>query len=160
MKKKILSTMFALTLGLFIAAHAQAGTATTTLEVGATIGVECSVYAYAVDFGYTSVGGEGYGHIQVLCPNGTPYQIALDSGQNGDYYNRYISNGTDSLPYWIYNSWGEVWGDNDLTNYGSMENGYGYGYWQYHGVYAYLGDPGYTPSEGYYYDYVGVTVHY
>jgi spore coat protein U-like protein len=163
MKKIIHSTLFALALSLAFTGHAQAATATATLDVSATVGVTCEVSTTPVNFGaYSGMQMQiATGTITVTCSPDVPYNIALDAGQHHDGITRKISNGTDLIRYELGSTFTPVvWGDDGVTNDGITVAGIGVGYAQAHVVYAGLEELGYTPSDGIYTDVVGVTVHY
>lgn len=135
--------------------------ATTSFNVGATITATCAASATPVDFGAV-VSGNGAsttGSVDVTCTSGTPYTIALDSGQNYDGTDRRIRFGTSSdyLIYTLIDNLSTLpWGDD--TYNGASVSGTGTGGAQSYTVDATLIGAG-VPA-GYYSDTVTVTVTY
>lgn len=118
-------TMFKATLlatALFTAGAAPAFAAdTTTFNVKITILKACDVAAGAatdVDFGSvasTAVNTDNAGALNVRCTPLTPYNIALNNGQNGaTLADRKMANGANLVPYQLYRAAargaGDVWG--------------------------------------------------
>jgi len=162
MKKILLPASFVLS--SVVIGSAYAATATTTLDVVAVVGLTCNVTTTPVDFGLVNpaVQASTTGGISVTCPGGTPYNIALDAGQNFTGNWRAISDGLNTLEYGLFDpaTLGE-WGDNDYDNiypYGPSVAGAGTGYTTNHVINAEL-FPGAVP-EGVYSDVVNVTVYY
>jgi len=95
--------------------------ATDQFQVLITIESTCSIDTPAatdVDFGSvasTATNIEAEGTLSVNCTPGTPWNIALDAGENaaGDVAARAMSNGTEEVPYQLYQDAGRatVWGD-------------------------------------------------
>lgn len=96
---------------------------TTTFNVTITIQDTCDVDAAAatnVEFGgvaSTAVDVQAAGSLSVRCTPLTPYDIALNAGQNGaDVNDRAMINGAIEVPYQLYqdiarnNVWGETLG--------------------------------------------------
>ncbi|WP_445679181.1 Csu type fimbrial protein [Radicibacter daui] len=128
-----------------VATAAQAGTATDTFNVTATVNNECLVDASDLAFGTYSISSgapnTASSNISVTCTNGTTYAVALNGGVNGSLATRQMRN-TDSgstakLSYQLYttSAYSTVWGDGstgvtqagtgsgtaqNLTVYGSM----------------------------------------
>src|SRR5512143_429420 len=107
------------------AAHA-ATTTTTNFKVTAMVNANCLASANPLDFGtYTpSASGavlDATSTISVNCTKGTTFTVALDAGLNaaGNYANRAMKSGTDSLGYQLYTPAGyttaAVWGDGTGT---------------------------------------------
>lgn len=115
MKKLILSTVVAITAGVGVNGAAQAATATTTLDVSASVGTVCSVATTPVSFGTVdpAAGGSTTGAVDVTCTVGTPYTIALDmgGGYNGSW--RTMNDGlANTLQYGLYDPTGTTeWSD-------------------------------------------------
>jgi spore coat protein U-like protein len=123
---------------LFAAAAASApafAADTTTFNVKITILKACNVDAAAatdVDFGSvasTATNTDNAGALNVSCTPLTPYNIALDNGQNGTTVDdRKMANGPDLVPYQLYRAAargvGDVWGATVGTNtYSGTGNG-------------------------------------
>ena len=94
---------------------------TTTFNVKITILKACDVNAAAatdVDFGSvasTAVNTDNAGALNVRCTPLTPYNIALNNGQNGaTVAARKMANGANLVPYQLYRAAargaGDVWG--------------------------------------------------
>jgi spore coat protein U-like protein len=124
-KKQISAALFVLSFGFIISGIAQAGTATSTLEVSATVGVTCSVSTTPINFGEYEAWKVVEGSITVNCTPGTPYSIALDAGQHGDFWGRKISNGTEFIQYRLNTPMWHYWGDDGATNGYETVSGYG-----------------------------------
>ena len=117
-----------LTSALFVAGVVPAFAAdTTTFNVKITILKACDVDATAatdVDFGSvasTAVNIDNAGALNVRCTPLTPYNIALDNGQNGaTVTDRKMANGAVMVPYQLYKdsarAVGDVWGATVGTN--------------------------------------------
>lgn len=117
-----------LTSALFVAGVAPAFSAdTTTFNVKITILNACDVDATAatdVDFGSvasTAVNIDNAGALNVRCTPLTPYNIALNNGQNGaTVTDRKMANGAVMVPYQLYRdsarAVGDVWGATVGTN--------------------------------------------
>jgi len=112
---------------LLVAALLSAGAApafaadTTTFNVKIIILKACDVAAGAatdVDFGSvasTAVNTDNAGALNVRCTPLTPYNIALNNGQNGaTLADRKMANGANLVPYQLYRAVargaGDVWG--------------------------------------------------
>lgn len=88
---------------------AQAGTATTTLNVNAIAVQSCTVAALPLAFGTTSQTGtavDSTATITVVCTPNVAYDIGLDNGANASGGVRRMSSLTtsDFLPYEIYSN--------------------------------------------------------
>ena len=117
-----------LTSALFVAGATSAVAAdTTTFNVKITILKACDVNAAAatdVDFGSvasTAVNTDNAGALNVRCTPLTPYNIALNNGQNGaTLADRKMANGAVLVPYQLYRAAargaGDVWGATVGTN--------------------------------------------
>lgn len=100
---------------LTFAATAEAGTATATLTVTASVRSGCSVENGSLDFGDYTAGQSGdllgRGTIRVRnCP-GT-VTIELDGGGSGNVMNRQLASGADRLNYQLFKDAArqQVWG--------------------------------------------------
>ena len=123
---KPLAAAAALAAGSLAAPALAQEAATAQFDVLLTIDSTCvfgTPDATDIDFGAhpsTTTDIEATGTLSVLCTPGTPYQIALDSGQNGaDVSSRAMSNDAGVLvPYQLYQdpSWTAVWGDTPGTD--------------------------------------------
>lgn len=122
----------------FMATPAQAGTATTTFQVTATVVAGCTVSAADLAFGnYNSqatTATSANSTITLNCTDGVPFTVALDAGQNAggasNFSARAMSDGTAGDPllsYQLYSdsSHSTVWGDG--TNGSSTVSGTGTG---------------------------------
>lgn len=98
------------------------------------------------------------GSLSIECTRGTPYEIALDSGENGaDVTSRAMSNGAGELvPYQLYQdaTLSQVWGETPGTDTREIEEGTGA--IQEHTVYGVV--PSANFPEGTYSDTVTATV--
>jgi spore coat protein U-like protein len=113
MRKILTATLAA---GLMTAGVAQAGTATTTFAVTATVNSTCSTTATALAFpAYTPGGGAitQSSVVSVKCTKNTPYTVALNGGVGGTVAQRLMSSGANTLQYQLYTTaaLGSVWGD-------------------------------------------------
>ena len=103
--------------GVFAVGSAQAGTATATMAVSASIGGTCTVGGSTMGFGsYASTAAStASGSIQVTCSNGTSANVTLNQGNNNNkastFATRALNNGTNYLGYDIYtdNTYTTVW---------------------------------------------------
>jgi spore coat protein U-like protein len=173
--KKLSVFLLTFVLILLLAGISFGATATGTLNIGAAVLPTCSVSTTAVNFGnYSGAAVYSNGDITVTCPSGTPYNIALDAGQNS-FGNidgvRAISNGLDRLYYELLKNSGEEWGDFDYAltyGMGTSLADTGNGTAQQHTVLGWLPGPNpfFSPqnpavvSPGTYTDVVNVTVYY
>ena len=150
---------------LALSTGASAATATTSLDVSVTVVPACTVTATGITFpdydGSSLV--IAYGDVTVNCSLGTEYNIALDAGLYYDGFNRFVSDGANTLLYTLYKpSGGPVWGDSDFANTypsGASLADTGDGSDQPHEVRGLIASGYYMPS-GVYSDTVTVTVHY
>ena len=113
-----------LALGVLAAGAANAGTATSSFQVTATVLSTCSATATAVAFpNYTPGGGAvtANGTISVKCTNTSPYTVALNAGSStGDAFTQRLMTlaaGTATLQYNLYTTAGfaTVFGDGTGT---------------------------------------------
>jgi len=96
-----------LSTSLLLAGAAQAGTATASFNVTATVLATCSASATTVAFpNYTPGGGAvtASGAITVKCTNGSAYTVKLNAGStSGDAFTqRLMASGTNTLQYNLY----------------------------------------------------------
>ena len=131
-------------------------------DVTITIDKSCDVTSTSdVAFGSTTasagtVTGTG-GNVTVQCTVDVPYDIALDAGDNGANVGArkmLHTNGTDAIPYQLYQDAGfsTVWGDTvDTNTVEGTGTGFGTGtpYDQPHTVYAQATVPGTAPVGSY-----------
>jgi spore coat protein U-like protein len=110
--------------GFLAAGAANAGTATSSFQVTATVLSTCSATASAVAFpNYTPGGGvvTANGTISVKCTNTSPYTVALNAGSStGDAFTQRLMTlaaGTATLQYNLYTTAGfaTVFGDGTGT---------------------------------------------
>ncbi len=120
--RKFLSATLAV--GIMTAGVANAGTATSSFQVTATVLSTCSASATAVAFpNYTPGGGAvtANGTISVKCTNTSPYHVALNAGSStGDAFTQRLMTlaaGTATLQYNLYTTAGfaTVFGDGTGT---------------------------------------------
>lgn len=108
-------------------------TATTSIQVQATVASSCTVSATDVDFGSTSSLSQlidATGLITARCTTGTPYTIGLNGGTTGatDPTQRRMSGGGGQVTYGLYaNSartlgWGSTAGSNTVAGTGTGAN--------------------------------------
>jgi spore coat protein U-like protein len=162
--KKLSIVALAMALTLAMACMSFGATATGILNVSATVVATCSVSTTAVNFGnYQGADLYSTGDVAVTCSQGTPYNIALDAGQNFDG-SRKIGNGVDAIPYALcqygpcVGQWGDAsYGDTYSAGYSLADTGNGAS--QSHTVYGWLLGTG-PVSPGNYTDVVNVTVYY
>lgn len=166
--KKILLSLLATAVVLASGASAYASTATTTMNVSASVVSAAEVSATDMNFGSIPVGG-GDGSVQaqstisVTASNGTPYVITLDAGQHFDgiYYRSMVS-GSNRMYYAISNpTFTSIWGDASYANTYPVGNGVpgtGTGAVQPYTAYGTIESP--APAPGNYSDVVTVTVNY
>jgi spore coat protein U-like protein len=106
------------------AAAADAGTATGTFTVQATISSACSVTATTLNFGTYSPSAAsaltGSSTVSVNCTSGSPYTVALNVGSGGgSFTTRTLLNGINTLNYNLYRdaAYSQVWGDGSGSTY-------------------------------------------
>ncbi|MDH6077997.1 spore coat U domain-containing protein [Chrysosporum ovalisporum FSS-45] len=124
---------FALASAIFIAAGsaapAMAGTATSNVQVTATVPVSCTISANTIAFGnYDPIGTnataplEGTGTLTTTCTNGSAVVVTLGQGNNPEASStdagpqRRLGNGisgddNDFLSYKIFTEGGGIWGN-------------------------------------------------
>lgn len=95
--------------GVMAAGVAQAGTATTTFAVTATVTSTCSATAAALAFpNYTPGGGTQTGSTNILvkCTKNSPFTVALNAGATtgGTITQRLMGSGANTLQYNLYTS--------------------------------------------------------
>jgi len=146
-----------------------AGTKVGVIQVSVTIVGECTaVTPTALDFGANI--GAGFtadvtaeSEIRVNCAANTPYEIALNGGQNagGSLIDRNmkLASGTAQLPYGLYTDDTRTtpWGDGTT---GELVTGTADGSVTIHTVYGKLPPPSTSPQLGEYTDTVTVTLTY
>ena len=115
MKRSINSAIAAGVLVAFTGA-AHAATKTDGFVVSATVTKNCVISAADLDLG-TFDGTNDLtvnSDIDIRCTSGTAYTVDLSTGLSGNYTNRTLVNGTDTLVYNLYTTSGyaTVWGDN------------------------------------------------
>ncbi|NOT98287.1 MAG: spore coat protein U domain-containing protein [Sideroxydans sp.] len=125
--KKFLLTASILASSLAFSGVAQAVVvASATLNVSATVAVDCTVTTTAVNFGNLNATqiSTASGDVSVTCTTGTPYTITLDAGLNLNTTNnlmRHMKNTVDGVslaqyhlsanpasPFAYYSSWGDA----------------------------------------------------
>jgi spore coat protein U-like protein len=111
---------------------AQAGTATTTFAVTATVNATCAATATTLAFpAYTPGAGAVTNNstISVKCTKNTPYTVALNAGTTtGDAFTqRLMASGTNTLQYNLYTTaaFATVFGDGTGTTATSAGTGAG-----------------------------------
>lgn len=117
-RRLLLSTLVASSLA-GVNLPSLAAQATTELQIRATVASTCDVSVLggsALDFGTiasTATNSEATAQFQVTCTNGTPYNVALDLGDNDDGSSRRMISGSNYLPYGLYRSVGtsQPWTD-------------------------------------------------
>jgi spore coat protein U-like protein len=150
------------------APQANAGTATGSFQVSATVVSGCTVSATTLNFGSSidptvaAVPVDASTSMTVLCTNTTVYSVALNAGVNAgggsNFSSRTIKNGTHTLGYQLYldSLRSTVWGDGTAS---SVVPGVGIGTNQTLTIYGRL--PSLTGAvPGTYTDTVTVTVTY
>jgi len=117
MSKKIIAPIAAVVL-LALAGAAQAATKTASFTVSATVAKNCIISATDMDFGTFDLDDVSNrtttSNILVRCTNGTNYEVRLSPGGSGDFANRRLASGGNSLVYNLYTGSGAtdpVWGD-------------------------------------------------
>ncbi|NOU00906.1 MAG: spore coat protein U domain-containing protein [Gallionella sp.] len=169
--KKSLLTASMFSTGLAFSGIAQAVVvASSTLNVSATVAVDCTVTTTAVNFGNLNATNTTFanGDISVNCTPGVPYHIALDAGLNLDAFgfrNLKQVAGTAAVEYVLSSvstPFVSEWGDADLSNTisrGASVADIGNGLSQPHTVYG-ASDVVSGHPTGAYTDIVNVTVFY
>ena len=106
--KYVLSTLSAAVLGLvmlgLVSAPAQAGIATTTFAINATVQATCSVTATPLAFGtyIPTAASANTATVSVTCTNSTPYTLGLGAGLNGTVTARAMKSGAVLLNYGLF----------------------------------------------------------
>lgn len=175
MKNSILSASILATSLTFSATAQAVVVASSTLNVAATVAVDCTVTTTPVSFGNLNATQRtlANGDVSVTCTTGTPYTITLDAGLNPDsslgFRARYMKNAAsiDTARYFLDVILGDPqWGDAGYANtfpaWGGVADT-GNGLTQPHTVYgeAYGRNTLDLPaSSGFYSDTVTVTVLY
>ena len=121
--RRLFASLLAMS-GLFAAPKADALTATTTMNVTATVLSSCSVSATDLAFGnYNPISGsalDGATSISVTCTNGTSYNVGISAGggAGATIASRKMTNGANTLNYTLYRDSGRtnVWGDTVATD--------------------------------------------
>jgi len=151
-------------LGCFIAAQAQAQSASNSFAVNASVQSGCAVTANTVNFGTLPPGAattqvDALGAIVVTCSLGISYTVAFDPGANAQGSNRRMRHATltQYLGYDLYRNAARTqrWRDTP----GLDVSGTGSGTAQSLAVYARL-PAGQTPPAGAYLDTVTAIVRY
>lgn len=161
--RRLIASIVAMS-GLFAAPKAGALTATTTMNVTATVLSSCSVSATDLAFGnYNPISGaalDGATSISVTCTNGTSYNVGISAGggAGATTASRKMTNGANTLNYTLYRDAGRtnVWGDIVSTD---TLPGTGSGAAQPIDVYGRI-PGGQTAPSGGYTDTVTITVTY
>lgn len=103
---------------LAMAGAAQAATKTASFTVSATVAKNCIISATDMNFGTFDLDDvtdrATTSDILVRCTNGTDYEVRLSTGGSGDFANRRLVSGGNSLVYNLYTGSGAtdpVWGD-------------------------------------------------
>ena len=112
--------------GLFAAAsmtplHAQAGTATASMAVSATVLSYCTISTTTLPFGsYNQVLLNGTATLSIVCTLNSPYNVGLDigTGTGATAAARKMTMGSYLLTYGLYSDTGHstVWGPTIGTN--------------------------------------------
>ena len=143
---------------------ALAATASTTIDIRVTITAECKIVSgVALEFGSHGVldsVADGTGSFNLVCTNGTPYDIGLGFGTSaqGSLTARYLTAGTATVSYNLYKDaahsvlWGTVSPSDTVT-------GTGTGAEQVYSIYGRVPVQT-TPAAGVYNDTVAITVTY
>jgi spore coat protein U-like protein len=145
MKKSIITASI-LSIGLVFSNSVNAATATSTLNVSATVIPACTVSTTPVIFGNLTSGPNVWvnGGVSVNCATGVPYHIALDAGSNyspNSHVRQMMSNVAGNFAaYWLdLDTQRNQWGDSDYANtfpWGASVADTGNGLIQSHNVYA------------------------
>ncbi|WP_422017337.1 spore coat U domain-containing protein [Roseateles sp.] len=124
-------------LALLMPVLAQAGTASNTLQVQATVISSCQVAGTSLNFGNsidplaTATPLDATSTLSVVCTNTTPYTVALNAGANAggasNFGARTMKSGTQTLGYQLYLDSGRstVWGDGTASSSTSAGTGTG-----------------------------------
>lgn len=161
--RRFLAPVLALS-GLLAAPKADAATASTTMNVTATVLSTCTVSATDLGFGnYNPISGadlDGATSISVTCTNGTSYNVGISTGAGAGatVAVRKMTDGANTLNYTLYRDAGRtnVWGVTIATD---TLTGTGSGAAQPIDVYGRV-PGGQTVASGGYTDTVTITVTY
>lgn len=167
MRISSLLSLAAVCFGLSVAA-ANAGTATTTMNVTANLVASCSVSATDLAFGNINVLTTNYDaqtNVVVTCTPSTAYTIGMGPGAN---YNatsgmRQMGSGANRIGYKLYQDSARtttLWGDGVTAALGTTLAGTGSGSAQTFPVYGRVPVQAATPAPGAYSDTLTVTVTY
>ena len=116
---------------------AQAGTASNTFQVQATVVSSCQVSGTSLNFGSsidalaTATPLDATSTLTVICTNTTPYAVALNAGVNAggasNFGARKMKSGANTLGYQLYTDTGRstVWGDGTASSSTSAGTGTG-----------------------------------
>ena len=116
--------LFPVVSGLILAfcPPAYCGQSASTLNVSINVVELCTVTTSPLAFGdfNPSKGAAAEGSVEVTCPKGVPYKIALDAGENlkAGHLRRMSNDSGDYLPYKIWKDphRKREWGDSDFDN--------------------------------------------
>lgn len=149
------------------ASPALAQTATSTLDVSATVTANCTVGTSPVAFGNVDVTSgsniDGTGGVSIVCTSGTAWATSADAGAGtgASLATRKMANGANLLNYVLYtdSSRTSVWGDG-VGGTTSTFSGTGSGSAQASTIYARVSSGQTSLPAGSYADTVTVTVSY
>ncbi|NOU00905.1 MAG: spore coat protein U domain-containing protein [Gallionella sp.] len=123
--KKSLLTASILAAGLAFSGASQAVVvASSTLNVSATVAVDCAVTTTAVNFGSLTATqySTASGNVSVTCTTGTPYTITLDGGLNSpNTGTRSMKHSVDGVSLAVYALTSDIglitpWGDSGFAS--------------------------------------------
>ena len=146
------------------ASNASQQTAPSTFTVQMTVATTCIINSTStLDFGspgMLNANVDSSSNLAVQCTNSTPYNIALDAGQNGgrNVNARKMINGSNTISYLLYSDsarsavWGNTFGSNTVAATGNRAS-------QNYTVYGRV-PPQTTPAPGAYSDTITVVVTY
>ena len=167
MKKSIMLASL-LAVGLAFSGGVNATTATSSLNISASVITDCTVSTTGINFGNISLGQHVYanGDVTVNCADVTPYNIALDAGLHliaGARYLESANGGAILYKLSAVSDFTTAWGDSDFA--GTFLNGASLadtsdGSDQPHTVYGNAIRGGTIQPVGEYSDTVIVTVYY
>lgn len=172
MTKLLLSRARVATLILATAAvtpmAAQAGTASSNLNVSAEVQAACRITTTPIAFGTvdvaTAADNDAQGALQITCTNGTIYTASagVGSGIGASYSTRFMASGADKLGYNIYTTAQRavVFGDGAGTGVSAPIAGIGSGTQQTVTVYGRIPGSQNSVRAGSYTDTVAITVTY
>lgn len=122
---------------LLAALKAEAGTASNTFQVTATVTSACTVSGTTLNFGSSidplaaATPIDTTSTLTVQCTNTTPYAVALNAGANAggasNFSSRTMKSGSNTLGYQLYLDSGRssVWGDGTASSSTSSGTGTG-----------------------------------